>query len=81
MARQMCWLSMSGSGEKSLHLRTAPNQPWQSYKGFPGSVPDHGIPGGSKGWATFQKLLREGWTLVPTDQAYVGESASNQQAA
>ncbi len=67
MSEQMCWLPILGSdGQKLLHLRTAPNQPWQSYKSFPQAIPDYVIPGGSKGWATYQKLLREGWTVIPT---------------
>ncbi len=68
MHRKMCWLSASGQdGEKVLHLQTAPHQPWRPYTAFPQySVPDYKIPGGSKGWATYQKLLKAGWTLVPT---------------
>ncbi len=72
MSGEMCWLESLGSnGEKSLHLRLEPHHPWRSYKAFPGySVPDHSIPKGTKGWATSQKLLKDGWTLVPTNQAY-----------
>ncbi len=68
MHRQMCWISKSnGDGEKILHLQIAPNQPWRPYTTFPQfSVPDYQIPGGSKGWATYQKLLKAGWTLVPS---------------
>lgn len=79
MFRQMCWLPMSGSNrEKVLHLRTQPNQPWQPYKAFPAyAVPDYRVPGGSKGWSTYQKLMQEGWTLIPTSQ--VQESLSMQQ--
>ncbi|NWF60585.1 MAG: hypothetical protein HXY43_15315 [Fischerella sp.] len=70
MHGQMCWLPrLGGNGEKILHLRTAPNQPWQPYRTFPEVVPDYAIPGGSKGWATYQKLLLAGWTLVSTAQA------------
>lgn len=65
MTGQMCWLSSFGhDGTKILHIRTSPSQPWQSYTTFRGAVPDYEIPGGSKGWATYQKLLREGWQLV-----------------
>lgn len=79
MLKQMCWLPLSGSnGEKILHLRTQPNQSWQPYKAFPAyAVPDNLIPGGSKGWSTYQKLMREGWTLIPVAQ--VEESLSVQQ--
>lgn len=71
MSKQMCWLAIGGmQTEKILHLRIAANAPWQPYTAFPQyAVPDHQIPHGSKGWATYQKLLRSGWTLVPTTQA------------
>lgn len=68
MMRQMCWLPLRGTDtEKVLHLRTAPNQPWRPYTAFPEySVPDYEIPGGSKGWATYQKLSSAGWRLEPS---------------
>lgn len=71
MSGQMCWLSLTGGdGEKVLHLRTQPSQPWKPYTACPGlAVSDYNIPGGSKGWATYQKLMRAGWALVPTAQA------------
>ncbi len=71
MGRQMCWLSKSGSdGEKILHLQTVLNEPWRPYTAFPQyAVPDYPIPGGSKGWATYQKLLKAGWTLVASARA------------
>jgi hypothetical protein len=79
MTAQMCWLAkMGGDGEKILHLRLEPNQPWKPYKAFPMiAVPDYPIPGGSKGWATYQKLFKAGWTLVSSDQAksYTAPSA------
>lgn len=70
MFRQMCWLPALGSnGEKVLHLRTSPSQPWQHYTAFPQyAVPDYKIPKGSKGWATYQKLIKANWTLIPSDQ-------------
>jgi len=69
--KRMCWLSKSGEdGEKILHLQTAPNQPWRPYTAFSEfAVPDYRIPGGSKGYATYQKLLKAGWTLVPSARA------------
>ena len=70
MLRQMCWLSHGDNGEKILHLQTAPHQPWRPYTAFPQfAVSDYREPGGSKGWATYQKLLKAGWTLVPTARA------------
>ena len=71
MHRQMCWISKTGeSGEKILHLQMAPNQPWRPYTAFPQfAVPDYQIPGGSKGWATYQKLLKAGWVLIKSANA------------
>ncbi|MEM1394771.1 MAG: hypothetical protein AAF757_12560 [Cyanobacteria bacterium P01_D01_bin.116] len=69
--KRMCWLSKSGqNGEKILHLQTAPNEPWRPYTAFRQiAVPDYKIPGGSKGWATYQKLLKAGWTIVASTRA------------
>ncbi|EKF00719.1 hypothetical protein FDUTEX481_08869 [Tolypothrix sp. PCC 7601] len=71
MQGQMCWLSSLGAdGEKILHLQASPNQPWRPYNACREyAVPDYKIPGGSKGWATYQKLLKAGWTLVPSARA------------
>lgn len=71
MVRQMCWLAkFGGNGQKILHLRLEANQPWKPYTLFPGlAVPDYPVPGGSKGWATAQKLMQAGWTVIPSDQA------------
>lgn len=71
MHRRMCWLSKSGdNGVKILHLQTSPNEPWRPYTAFGQyAVPDYQIPGGSKGWATYQKLLKAGWTLIPSARA------------
>ena len=70
MQRQMCWLSRFGRNEeKVLYLRTAFNEPWRPYTAFPQySVPDYPIPRGSKGWATYQKLIQAGWSLVPSER-------------
>ncbi len=72
MPGQMCWLSRLGAEEeKILHLRMSQNKPWQPYTTFSQySVPDYDIPKGSKGWATYQKLLKSGWTLVPSARAH-----------
>jgi hypothetical protein len=70
MSGQMCWLSGFGtSEEKILHLRTEPNQPWQPYTASHHAVPDYPVPRGSKGWATYQELMKAGWDLIPTAQA------------
>ena len=70
MFKQMCWLPLRGTDEqKVLHLRTAHNQPWRPYTAFPEyAVSDYLIPGGSKGWATYQKLRGQGWNLAPSMQ-------------
>jgi hypothetical protein len=71
MHRQMCWLSKSGEdSEKILYLQVEASKGWRPYTAYPQfAVPDYRIPGGSKGWATYQKLLKAGWTLVPSARA------------
>jgi hypothetical protein len=68
MTGQLCWLPTTRSdGEKILHLRSQPHGPWRPYTACPDySVPDYKISGGSRGWATYQRLLKAGWTLVPS---------------
>ena len=81
MTGQMCWLAkFGGNGQLVLHLRLAPHHPWKSYNHFPAlMVPDYQIPGASKGFATSQKLLAAGWTLLST--AEVKASFNPSQAA
>jgi hypothetical protein len=68
--KEMSWLSCNGNELKvALHLREYPHQPWRVYSASPYGVPDYKIPGGSKGWATFQKLRKIGWTLISKEQA------------
>jgi len=71
MLKEMCWRSTMGTSDtKVLHLRTAPNEPWRPYTHFAQyAVADYPVPGGSKGWATFQKLRQAGWKLVATSEA------------
>ncbi|MDX2098605.1 MAG: hypothetical protein SFW36_12585 [Leptolyngbyaceae cyanobacterium bins.59] len=73
MVGQMCWLGVTGSNsEKVLHLRKTPFDPWLPYTAFPYlQVPDYKIPGGSKGWSTYQKLRQAGWALIPTAEANI----------
>ncbi|NEP16683.1 MAG: hypothetical protein F6J97_07220 [Leptolyngbya sp. SIO4C1] len=68
MLKQMSWQSTKASdGHKILHLRFSSQQPWQPYTAFSElSVPDYPIEQGSLGFATFQKLLKEGWKLMPS---------------
>jgi hypothetical protein len=77
MAGQLCWIPTFGSNRTlALHLRLAPYHPWKPHTAFPNlCVPDYPIPGGSKGWATSQRLLQAGWEIVPT--AKVQASLSN----
>ena len=64
----MCWLSSPGNYNKILHLRENDLKPWRPYTAFPQyAAPDYKIEGGSKGWATYQKLLKAGWVLIDSD--------------
>jgi hypothetical protein len=79
MTGQMCWLSPRGEdGEKLLYLRLNPNESWTIYTSMPKySVPDYkDFPNGSKGFATFQKLLRNGWKLISSDGQQVTMSTN-----
>jgi hypothetical protein len=71
LSGQMCWLSSSNhAGQLILHLREREFDAWLPYNMCPQyQVPDYLIPGGSKGWSTYQKLRQAGWTLIPTAQA------------
>jgi hypothetical protein len=71
MSGQLCWLSkFGGDGQLALHLRKQPHEAWKPYTAYRElCVPDYPVPGGSKGWATSQKLIKAGWTLIPTHQA------------
>lgn len=80
MKGQMCWLSNSGlDGEKILHLRLNYNDAWTPYTAMPRySVPDYrDFANGSKGWATFQKLLKAGWKLIPNSEVNRAELIKN----
>jgi hypothetical protein len=72
MKGQMCWLPHRDNNSKiMLHLREYPYQSWRPYTSYSQySVPDYPVPGGSKGWATYQKLREAGWTLIASDRAY-----------
>jgi hypothetical protein len=71
MTGQLCWIPKFGGGGKlGLHLRLESHHHWKPYTAFPGlCIPDYPIPGGSKGWATSQKLIQAGWVMIPTKQA------------
>ncbi|WP_445240310.1 hypothetical protein [Microcoleus vaginatus] len=52
-----------------MHLRTEARQGWRPYTAFPQfAVSDYREPGGSKGWATYQKLRVQGWNLISTEE-------------
>ena len=71
MDKQMCWLiDKNNKTTMLLHLREYAYQPWKPYTSYSQyAVPDYKIPGGSKGWATYQHLRKAGWNLIPTAQA------------
>ncbi|MBE9042193.1 hypothetical protein IQ235_15550 [Oscillatoriales cyanobacterium LEGE 11467] len=71
MVKQISWLPLKNeNGRKILHLRTDPHRPWQPYTAFPEyAVPDIEVAGASKGYATFQKLISQGWQVVATHRA------------
>ncbi|EKQ70293.1 hypothetical protein OsccyDRAFT_0571 [Leptolyngbyaceae cyanobacterium JSC-12] len=68
MLKEMCWLDPSGgNGTKILHLRTDAVEGWKPYTSFRQfSVSDHPVPNGSKGFATMQALLKQGWRMLPS---------------
>lgn len=83
MSGQMCWLAALGSSEqKILHLRENPLKPWQPYTAFPQyKVPDLDIPGASKGWTTYQKMMKAGWQLVSSAEAEAMRRGGDQLSA
>jgi hypothetical protein len=71
MSGQLCWMPKFRSGGRLfLHLRLDRDHPWKPHTAYPGlCVPDYPIPGGSPGWATSQKLLQVGWSVISIEQA------------
>jgi hypothetical protein len=59
--RKMCW---KDTGER-LELHLYDSGVWIHYKRSSLAVPDYNIPGGSKGYATMQALLKQGWEVIP----------------
>ncbi len=67
----MCWMSPGDSDNqtKILHLKLDGGS-WRPYTSFPQlAVADYDVPGGSKGWSTYQKLIKAGWEIIasPTE--------------
>jgi hypothetical protein len=73
MNGQLCWIpTFASKGKLTLHIRLGPTHPWKPHTAFPHlCVPDYLVPGGSRGWATSQKLLQAGWNIVPTAQVKI----------
>ena len=72
---EMCWLPSPIAGEGLiLYLKPAGRmwRPYNTYREF--AVPDYPIPGGSKGWATYQKLTRSHGVLLPTPRDTEGNA-------
>jgi hypothetical protein len=80
--QQLCWLpKFGGNGQLALHLRKEPYHPWKLYTHFPElCTREYAVPNGSKGWATAQKLLQSGWSIVPTAQARLPWSEDSRAA-
>ncbi len=61
---QMSWQLMP-SGVQALHLRLAPEDPWQLYVHFPNLIVKNDDDQMSQGWATYQALRQTGqWELI-----------------
>jgi hypothetical protein len=77
MKNEMCWLlPESNSSRMILHLREYSHRPWRPYTSYSQYfVPDYKVPGGSKGWATYQKLRQNGWTLISSDRAHISSES------
>lgn len=73
--KQMAWLPIGGAGdgEKVLHIKVQGR--WVPYNSTPYAVTDHimnpplqhGRP--SRGFATMQKLFKQGYELITTEAA------------
>lgn len=74
MANQMAWLHTAGHINRVLHLKAENNGSFLPCWTHPLYVPDGAIMGTphSKGWATYQRLLKLGWVLVTEAEAKGG---------
>jgi hypothetical protein len=65
---KMAWLDAAGEDRKILHIKSDSGV-WLPYTAFPLlKRPDNTMPGASKGYATMQALLRQGWTLEQSER-------------
>ena len=61
---RMSWMGFFGNNKRRmLHLEI--DGRWVPYNNTRYFVPDHNVPGGSAGWATYQALNKQGWELIP----------------
>jgi hypothetical protein len=61
---KMQWRSLTRDGEKVLYLQN--DGIWIHYNASKYALPDYDAKH-SKGWATFQKLHKAGWELIPSE--------------
>lgn len=62
---KMQWRSIAREGEKVLYLQNGDGT-WIHYSASKYALPDYDVKH-SKGWATFQRLHKLGWKLIPSD--------------
>jgi hypothetical protein len=65
MTGQMKWMRVKDDGPLVLHVRMSPLEPWVVYTSTRFAVSDYDQRG-SKGWTTYQNLLKAGFQLIPT---------------
>lgn len=65
---KMAWLEVVGEERKILHIKSDSGA-WLPYTAFPLLKRlDCTLPGAIKGYTTMQALLKQGWTIEPTEQ-------------
>lgn len=64
----------SSNPQLILHLKPIGAGVFVPYNRSPHGLPDYKIPNGSKGWATFQALMKQGWVLANTPRDELGEA-------
>jgi hypothetical protein len=62
----LSWRPVHGAeNTKELYISKTVDGPWEHYSKHPLKVADYNIPNGSKGYATMQRLLKNGWVMLP----------------